>query len=232
MFLSWLFGLLSKLFFFTGMIKRKNAFAQTLSSEEEKELFNKMKHGDKSAEELLIKHNLRLVAYIAKKYKNYNDPDELISVGSIGLMKAVKTFSIDKGHSFSTYASRCIENEILMLIRSQKKFSAEVSLEDSIGTDKDGNSISLIDVISETGEDTVSKAVENKLLMEKIIRIIKEKLTDKEATIICMRYGLNGNIPKTQKEVAKVFNISRSYVSRIEKQCLLTIKNAIKVEKQ
>lgn len=227
MLISWLLKILSKLFFFTGMIKKKNAFDLTLSPEEEQKLFLKMKEGDNSAEELLIKHNLRLVAFIAKKYKNYNDQDELISVGSIGLMKAVKTYSLEKGHSFSTYASRCIENEILMLLRSQKKFSAEVSLNDSIGIDKDGNAISLIDVLSETGEDNVSKQVENKIIIEKIMQIINEKLTPKEADIMCMRYGLNGHIVKTQKEVAKIFGISRSYISRIEKQCISVIKNEI-----
>lgn len=227
MLISWLLKILSKLFFFTGMIKKKNAFDLTLSPEEEQKLFLKMKEGDNSAEELLIKHNLRLVAFIAKKYKNYNDQDELISVGSIGLMKAVKTYSLEKGRSFSTYASRCIENEILMLLRSQKKFSAEVSLNDSIGIDKDGNAISLIDVLSETGEDNVSKQVENKIIIEKIMQIINEKLTPKEADIMCMRYGLNGHIAKTQKEVAKIFGISRSYISRIEKQCISVIKNEI-----
>jgi len=227
MLISWLLKILSKLFFFTGMIKKKNAFDLTLSPEEEQKLFLKMKEGDNSAEELLIKHNLRLVAFIAKKYKNYNDQDELISVGSIGLMKAVKTYSLEKGRSFSTYASRCIENEILMLLRSQKKFSAEVSLNDSIGIDKDGNAISLIDVLSETGEDNVSKQVENKIIIEKIMQIINEKLTPKEADIMCMRYGLNGHIVKTQKEVAKIFGISRSYISRIEKQCISVIKNEI-----
>ena len=124
MFFNWLIGLLSKLFLWTGLIKSKNAFAKPLSGKEEDELFDRLSKGDKEAEELLIKHNLRLVAFVAKKYKNFSDQDELISVGSIGLLKAVKTFKKEKGRSFSTYASRCIENEILMLFRGQKKYNS------------------------------------------------------------------------------------------------------------
>ena len=225
---EWIIKLFSKLFFFTGMIRGKNSFAKPLSNSEEKELFAKLKKGDKEAEELLIKHNLRLVAFMAKKYKNYNDQDDLISVGSIGLMKAIKTYNSETKNSFSTYASRCIDNEILMMLRSQRKYSNEVSLEESIGTDKDGNAISFIDVLSEDGEESVSSSVEKNLLIEKVCSIVLTQMDERERDVVSMRYGLFGNRPQTQKEIAKIFGISRSYVSRIEKSALEIIRERIK----
>lgn len=227
MFISWLIQLFSKIFFFTGLVGSKNAFAKPISGKEEDELFEKYHNGDKNAEELLIKHNLRLVAFIAKKYKNFNDQEELISVGSIGLLKAIKTYQKSKGNSFSTYASRCIENEILMLFRNQKKYNQEVSLEETIGTDKDGNSITLMEILSEDGEDNVANYVENSIILEKVKTIIKTNLDAREREIISRRFGLFGFIPQTQKEVAKVFGISRSYVSRIENQAIGIIKETI-----
>ncbi|MBQ7453296.1 MAG: RNA polymerase sporulation sigma factor SigK [Clostridia bacterium] len=225
---EWIIKLFSKLFFFTGMIRGKNSFAKPLSNSEEKELFAKLKKGDKEAEELLIKHNLRLVAFMAKKYKNYNDQDDLISVGSIGLMKAIKTYNSETKNSFSTYASRCIDNEILMMLRSQRKYSNEVSLEESIGTDKDGNAISFIDVLSEDGEESVSSSVEKNLMIEKVCSIVLTQMDERERDVVSMRYGLFGNRPQTQKEIAKIFGISRSYVSRIEKSALEIIRERIK----
>ncbi len=227
MFISWLIQLFSKIFFFTGLVGSKNAFAKPISGKEEDELFEKYHNGDKNAEELLIKHNLRLVAFIAKKYKNFSDQEELISVGSIGLLKAIKTYQKSKGNSFSTYASRCIENEILMLFRNQKKYNQEVSLEETIGTDKDGNSITLMEILSEDGEDNVANYVENSIILEKVKTIIKSNLDAREREIISRRFGLFGFIPQTQKEVAKVFGISRSYVSRIENQAIGIIKETI-----
>lgn len=227
MFISWLIQLFSKIFFFTGLVGSKNAFAKPISGKEEDALFEKYHNGDKNAEELLIKHNLRLVAFIAKKYKNFSDQEELISVGSIGLLKAIKTYQKSKGNSFSTYASRCIENEILMLFRNQKKYNQEVSLEETIGTDKDGNSITLMEILSEDGEDNVANYVENSIILEKVKTIIKTNLDAREREIISRRFGLFGFIPQTQKEVAKVFGISRSYVSRIENQAIGIIKETI-----
>lgn len=232
MIISWLIKLFSKIFFFTGLVGSKNAFAKPLSGKEEDELFEKFHNGDKNAEELLIKHNLRLVAYVAKKYKNYNDQEELISVGSIGLLKAVKTYQKTKGNSFSTYATRCIENEILMLFRNQKKYNQDISLEEKIGTDKEGNSISLLDILSEQGEDNVTEAIEQKILLEKVVRVIKTKLEPREKEIIARRYGLFGFLPQTQKEVAAVYSISRSYISRIENIALLKIKTEIENSEQ
>jgi len=224
MFLSFIVKLLSKIFFFTGRMGHISVFAKPLSAEEERECFKKLKEGDKSQEEKLIKHNLRLVAHIVKKY-NFSrlEREELISVGSIGLLKAVKSFDIEKGHSFSTYAARCIQNEILMLIRSEKKYQSEVSLEDKVKTDKDGNEVSLIDVLEDPKEH-IAETAESKVIFDKLIGIIEKTLSPREREVIYMRYGINGYTPKTQNEVAAILGISRSYISRIEKQALSSIR--------
>lgn len=223
-----LLNLLSKIFFFTGRLKINNVFDKPLSQEEESECFKKMKQGDKQAEEKLIKHNLRLVAHIVKKYNFAKiEQDELISVGSIGLMKAIKSYDIEKGNSFSTYASRCIQNEILMMVRSQRKFINEVSLEDKVKTDKDGNEVSLIDVLEDASEHVQDKA-EIQIIYQKIIDIINTSLNEREKEIIFLRYGIGGGVPKTQNEVAKELNISRSYISRIEKKALNQIRDQAK----
>ena len=228
MFLSGLFHLLARLFFFTGKVETKNTFEKPLSAKEEKKYFEKMKNGDKKSEEILIKHNLRLVAHLAKKYKNSNiEIEDLISIGSIGLMKAVKTFTYEKGNSFSTYASRCIENEILMTFRSNKKEAPSVYLDDIISVDKDGNNLSLFEILKDDSEP-VERQIENKILYKKIEKIILEKLPERERDIIVNRYGLCGKIPKTQIELAEMYNISRSYISRLEKKALVTIKHNLK----
>ncbi len=225
MFLSGLFALLSKLFFFMGRIETKNAFEKPLTHEEERECFSKMKEGDELAKEKLIKHNLRLVAHISKKYKNSNiDTDDLISIGSIGLMKAIKTFTYEKGNSFSTYASRCIENEILMTFRSDKKNASAVYLDDVISVDKDGNNLSLYEILN-SDEKCVDEQVENRIIYKQIEEIISTYLSDREKEIIVKRYGLYGTLPKTQIELANELNISRSYISRLEKKALSIIKN-------
>ena len=225
MFLSGIFSLLSKLLLFTGRIETKNAFDKPLSQTEEKECFLKMKSGDKLAEEKLIRHNLRLVAHIAKKYRNSSiDNEDLISIGSIGLMKAIKTFSYEKGNNFSTYASRCIDNEILMIFRSDKKNAPAVYLDEVISVDKDGNDLSLYEILKDTSPG-VDVTVENKIIYKKIEAIINEKLCGREKEIIVKRYGLFGEIPKTQIELAKELNISRSYISRLEKKALTLLKD-------
>lgn len=224
MILSYIFKLLSKIFMFTGRIKINNVFEKPLTADEEKECFAKLKQGDKQAEEKLINHNLRLVAHIVKKYNFAKiEQDELISVGSIGLMKAVKSYDSEKGHSFSTYASRCIQNEILMMIRSQRKFINEVSLEDKVKTDKDGNEVSLIDAIEDPKEQVAENA-ETQILYQKLVVLIEENLSPREKEILYLRYGINGQIPQTQNEVAKKLNISRSYISRIEKKAIREIR--------
>lgn len=227
MFLSGLFSLLARLFFFTGRIEKNNTFEKPLSLAEETACFEKMKNGDKLAEEKLIRHNLRLVAHITKKYKNSNiDSDDLISIGSIGLMKAIKTFSYDKGNSFSTYASRCIDNEILMTFRSDKKNANSVYLDDVISVDKDGNNLSLYEILQDNSP-SVEGQVENKIIYKKIEKIILTKLSSREKEILIKRYGLMGSQPKTQIELAEELKISRSYISRLEKKAFNIIKSYI-----
>ncbi len=229
MFLSGFFTLLSKIFFLTGRVETKNAFEKPLSLEEEKENFELMRKGDKQAEEKLIRHNLRLVAHISKKYKNSStDMEDLISIGSIGLMKAIKTFSYEKGNSFSTYASRCIENEILMTFRTNKKNASTVYLEDVISVDKDGNNLSLFEILKDNS-DGVDIQVENNLLFKKIKLIIDNNLSNRERNIIYKRYGLCGEIPKTQNELAEELKISRSYISRLEKKSIDLIKSRLEL---
>lgn len=223
-FLSMLFNKIMLLF---GKVSTEKAFAKPLSIEEEKECFSRLKNGDKSAEEKLIKHNLRLVAHVSKRYRNSFAQDELISVGSIGLLKAIKSYNYDKGSSFSTYATRCINNEILMLIRSEKKHNNQVYLDDAISIDKDGNEISLIEVLSDQCEE-IESIVDNKIMFEKILTIINKKLSDREKEVIFMRYGICGYSQYTQFEISEILGISRSYISRIEKHALQVLKDAVK----
>jgi len=227
MFFSGILNLLSRLLFLTGRIDNKSAFEKPLSEQEEKETFLKMKEGDKQAEEKLIKHNLRLVAHISKKYKNSNiETEDLISIGTIGLMKAIKTFDYNKGNNFSTYASRCIENEILMNFRSDKKNAQFIFLDDVISCDKDGNNLSLFEVLCDNSP-SVDNQIENKLLYKKIENIVLTKLEPREKEIIINRFGLFGKIPLTQFELADNLKISRSYISRLEKKAIKTIKSNI-----
>lgn len=215
---------MNKILLFSSYISNAQGFLKPLSREEEREYFEKFKKGDKEAKDKLINHNLRLVAHIVKKYSGSAEADDLISVGSIGLIKAINSFEYDKGTQLSTYAARCIENEILMLLRLNKKHKNVYSLEESLGQDKDGNDIELKDVIQSTEEDVFSM-VENNIITEKIIKIINEHLTEREAKIINMRYGIKGTLALTQREVAEKLGISRSYISRIETKALSIIKN-------
>ncbi|MEG1608618.1 MAG: RNA polymerase sporulation sigma factor SigK [Clostridia bacterium] len=217
--------LLGNLVFFSGYIANKNSFPQPLDKEFEQVLLTKMWAGDKLAREELIKHNMRLVAHIAKKYTNYNDPNELISVGSIGLVKAVNSYNKDKGTRLATYAAKCIENEILMTLRSNKKLKATKSLYEPVSFDKEGNEIALIDILSQDEESVMSK-VENSILKDKLLNMVKTQLSKRESEVICLRYGLVGN-SHTQKQVAEKFGISRSYVSRIETKALGKLKEYI-----
>lgn len=206
----------------------KSSFPKPLSKEKEQEYLVLSSKGDKDAKEILVKHNLRLVAHIAKKYANYGDNDELISIGSIGLIKAVESFKSDKGTSLATYASRCIENEILMTMRTTKKHRSNVSLNEPIGVDKDGNELVIMDMLE--SDQNVIEDVENSIMLEKLTAITKSVLDKREYEIIKMRYGLENTGALTQREVAKKFNISRSYVSRIEKKALEKIKKSVNKE--
>ena len=212
---------LSKVFCFSAYIKNNGSFPKPLSPEDEKKYLELCREGDREAREILIRHNLRLVAHIVKKYSGAGEADDLISVGSIGLIKGIQTFEYGRGSQLATYAARCIENELLMYIRANKMHRNDVSLSESVGSDKDGNDITLIDVLS-VPADSVLEEAENKILMEKIRACVAE-LPDRERTIITMRYGLGGGIAYTQLEVAKKLKISRSYVSRIEKKVLAKI---------
>ena len=223
-----LLTLLKNLIIFSSYMTEKSSFPKPLSKEKEQEYLVLSAKGDKDAKEILVKHNLRLVAHIAKKYANSGDNDELISIGSIGLIKAVESFKSDKGTSLATYASRCIENEILMTMRTTKKHRSNVSLNEPIGVDKDGNELVFMDMLE--SDQNVIEDVENSIMMEKLTAITKSVLDKREYEIIKMRYGLENTGALTQREVAKKFNISRSYVSRIEKKALEKIKKSVNKE--
>ena len=194
-------------------------FPRALSKQEEEECFKKAKNGDMKARDKLIEHNLRLVAHIVRKYYvSYKNQDDLISVGTIGLIKAIDSFNFSNGARFATYAAKCIQNEILMLFRSQKKLGYEVSLNDTIDIDKDGNPLTYIDIVCT--EDTIAEDIDKKIKINKALEYIRDKLDDREKQIIIMRYGLGNTKAYTQREVAQKLDISRSYVSRIEKSVL------------
>ena len=213
----------SRICLFTNYINTAQGFPKPLSLEEEKKEFEKMKKGDKKAREKLISHNLRLVAHIVKRYTNSLEADDLLSVGTIGLIKAVDTFEYDKKVQLSTYAARCINNEILMLIRSNKKHKNVVSLSSLTSSNEDDKELELEDVLSSDDEE-IFVQVENNILMTKVRKIITSMLDERERQVITLRYGLDGDKAYTQKEVAEKLGISRSYISRIENKVLRMIK--------
>ena len=209
----------SEIYFCAVPVPGGGASPPPLSAAREAELLEKSRNGDDGARNELIEHNLRLVAHIVKKYYNTGaDQDDMISIGTIGLIKAVSTFNTDKGIHLATYASRCIENEILMFFRNQKKTAQDVFISDPIDTDKDGNTLTLIDVIADKSD--IADEIDTKIKVEKLRVILPVCLTERERLIIEMRYGLCGREELTQREIAKKLNISRSYVSRIEKSAL------------
>ena len=219
LFFSLLMKIASAVYYFALHVKGAGAFPPPLSAEREAELLEKSRNGDDDARNELIEHNLRLVAHIVKKYYNTGaDQDDMISIGTIGLIKAVSTFNADKGIHLATYASRCIENEILMFFRNQKKTAQDVFISDPIDTDKDGNTLTLIDVIADKSD--IADEIDTKIKVEKLRVILPVCLTERERLIIEMRYGLCGREELTQREIAKKLNISRSYISRIEKSAL------------
>ena len=213
--------------FLTGYISGNNTFPKPLDEKEEEKYLQLLKTGDKKAKSILIERNLRLVAHIVKKYQIPNkDIDELISIGTVGLIKAIDSFDVSKGTRLATYASRCIENEILMLFRNNKKQKSETFLQDPIGVDKEGNEISLIDVLS-SEKDSVIDKVEMKLQIKALYNKINSALTEREGEILKMRYGLKDGKCKTQREIAGMLGISRSYVSIIEKKALKKLKKEL-----
>lgn len=213
--------------FFILHVTNTGSFPKPLSEDDEKKYLRLMKQGNKSARNKLIEHNLRLVAHIIKKYyTSANDQDDLVSIGTIGLIKAIDSFDMNKGIKLSSYSARCIENEVLMFFRNSKKTCQDVSMNDPIDTDKEGNSLSLMDIMST--DDSIIDDIDLKIKSEKLKKYIENDLNLRERKIIELRYGLNGNVPKTQREVASKMNISRSYVSRIEKKALLNLKKIFK----
>ena len=209
--------------FLVGYISNNSLFPEPLSSEDEQKYLELLKNGDEEARNILIEKNLRLVAHVCKKYSSTNiDLDDLISIGTIGLIKGINSFDPSKSVKLSTYVSRCIDNEILMFLRSNKKLGAEVFLEDPIGKDKDDNTVTLQEVL-ENNEKNIEDEVDLKFKIKKLYQKMKDVLKLREKTILELRFGLDGNKPKTQNEIAKSMGISRSYVSRIEKRALTKI---------
>lgn len=208
-----------------GHLRVRSSFPKPLSEKEEEEKIRLACEGDEEAKRLLIEHNLRLVAHIAKKYAGGADTDDLVSVGTIGLMKAVSTFRPEVGR-LTTYASRCIENEILMLLRASKKLKSNISFNEPIGADKDGNSILVSDLLG-TDPNALSDEAEIRIESRRALALIPKLLTPREQKVVCLRYGLIGGAPKPQHAVAKLLGISRSYVSRIEKKALEKLRGAL-----
>lgn len=227
MFFDFINFIFAKIIFFCSSIGGKS-FPKPLSSDDEALYLRKFReNGDKNARDMLIKHNLRLVAHIAKKYQGAEETDDLISVGSIGLIKAINTYEPSKGTQLATYTARCIENEILMLLRANKKYKNNVSLYDSVGTDKDGNELTLMDLLSDKDDGVLSK-VENSVLRDNFLKIMKRCLNDREYKVVCLRFGLKGGRPLAQREVASLMRISRSYISRIEKKAIEKLREEAK----
>lgn len=218
---------MQKIMMFSGFINNNSSFPKPLTPKQELEYLEKYHNGDLKAKEILINHNLRLVAHIVKKYSGTEEADDLISVGSLGLIKAINTYKPGFGTQLSTYAAKCIENEILMLLRVNKKHKNTISVEESLGVDSENNEINLLDIMYDEDEN-VEKSVENTILSQNLDKLLKTYLTKREYEIICLRYGLN-NLPMlTQREVAKKLNISRSYISRLEKKAIYILRDVLK----
>lgn len=218
-----------QVFFLISYVSSGNSFPKPLSSEEELMYLLKSREGDIDARNILVEKNMRLVAHIAKKYTTSNlEYEDMLSIGTIGLIKAINTFNFEKGNKLATYASRCIDNEILMVIRNIKKSANDVSLDEPIGKDKEGNEITFIDIITSDDEDVVEN-ITNKSYINKIYSVIDDVLNEREKTIIVNRYGLYNNETKTQQEIADELSISRSYISRIEKKAISKLRKVLKI---
>lgn len=219
---------LKKLFFFTGYFTN-STYPQPLSSQEERQYLEAMQKGDANAREKLIYHNMRLVAHIAKKYSSGNDTDDLISIGSIGLIKGIESYHSGKGTTLATYLARCIDNEILMSLRSNKKYKNTVYLQEQLGVDNEGNEYTLLEILS-AGEESVFRKVELSILRQNLLRLMNLHLNKRESQILTMRFGLNGDAPLTQLQTAEKLKISRSYVSRIETKALSKLRDKMSPE--
>ncbi len=213
-----------------GYVSGAQVFPKPLSNEEEAMYIEKMSKGDMDAKNILIERNLRLVAHIAKKYSDDKNAEDIISIGTIGLIKGINTFSPDKNKKLSSYVSRCIENEVLMYLRSQKKHNCDVYIDDSLGTDSDGNQMTLSDILSNDDGD-IADMVSDSIEAKRLYNVMSKTLTPTEYAIIVRRYGLCGKRRLTQQEIADSLGISRSYVSRIEKKCLIKLSQRLKDDK-
>ena len=223
MFFQSLLQIISNIFYLALHVTNSGSFPPALSNKKESELLKLKENGDENARNKLIEHNLRLVAHVVKKYYTDEDQDDLISIGTIGLIKAINTFKCDKKIRLATYAARCIENEILMHFRNNKKYAQDVYISDPIDTDKNGNALTLIDVIADEGN--IEEEIETKIKIQRLNEILYKTLDKRELSIIKMRYGI-GTTELTQREIAKKLGISRSYVSRIETAALIKLKSA------
>lgn len=218
--ISGFLAFLKSAIFVVGYIQSSNLFPEPLSSEEEKNCLERLALGDEEARNILIERNLRLVAHVSKKYASTNiDQDDLISIGTIGLIKGINSFDSSKNIRLATYVARCIENEILMFLRSSKKTKSEVYLNEPIGKDKDDNEVTLMEVL-ETDDKSIEDEIDLKMKVKKLYEKMKAVLKDREKTILELRFGLDGKKPKTQNEIASMMGISRSYVSRIETKAI------------
>lgn len=226
--LSGIFAFLQSAVFMTGYIANNTVFPEPLSLQEENEYIKKFELGDEEARNVLIERNLRLVAHISKKYSATNiAKDDLISIGTIGLIKGINSYNSEKGVRLATYVAKCIDNEILMYLRSNKKNQSDIYLNEPIGKDKDDNEITLIDILENDGR-TVEEQIDIKMKIKLLYEKMKEILVDREKNILEMRFGLGGKKPKTQNQIAKMMGISRSYVSRIETKAIKKLANEIK----
>ena len=229
MFTEFLNAVLSNLLYFALHLQNGGSFPRPLSAEKEKECFSKMKDGDEPAKKELVEHNLRLVAHITKKYySQFGESDDLISIGTIGLIKAINSFDYSKGTRLATYAARCIENEVLMHFRAQKKCSQDISMSDPIDSDSEGNPLTLSDVIFV--EDDIADDIDSSDKNKRLYECVEKLKNPREKQIIIMRYGLYNTKPLTQREVAQQLKISRSYVSRIEKRVLDKLRKDFNVD--
>ena len=221
--------LLANTLLFSLRLSGGGSFPKPLTSAEEREYLRRYAAGDQTARDVLIERNLRLVAHIVKKYYTQSaDQEDLISIGTIGLIKGISSFKPEKGARLATYAAKCIENEILMYFRSQKKTQGEISLSDTIDTDKEGNSLELLDVVGV--DDTMLDDIHDRDSALRLRQLVRDCLTARESEIIRLRYGLGGTVPLTQREIAASFGISRSYVSRIEKRALEKLRRSFQEE--
>ena len=215
----WLSALAGGFLYFALHLTASGSFPRPLTVAQERECLQKIKEGDQQARDYFIEHNLRLVAHIIKKYyASYKEQEDLISIGTIGLIKAVGTFDSNKGIRFATYASRCIENEILMHFRGRKKYAQDLYIQDPIDVDTDGNALTLMDIMAQDGD--ILEDVDRKLKGDRLHSYINQALDAREQQVIRLRYGLDGKAPMAQREVAALLGISRSYVSRIEKKAV------------